>query len=112
MAKKQDPKLKAKSQRLYKTYGLTLDEFEKMLKNQNGVCWICNKLPKSGRLCVDHRHIPKYKILSPEEKKQEVRALLCFMCNTMLHGVEKRKDGRFYLDRMVEYFKVYKIKGD
>jgi hypothetical protein len=101
-----------KNKRLMTTYGITLKVFNEMLEAQGGVCWICKKLPKSGRLCIDHRHVVKYKTLPQEEKCKEVRALLCFMCNTMLHGVEKRKDARFYLQRMVDYFNKFKIKGD
>lgn len=105
-------KLKTKERNLLNKYGLTLKEWQKMWDVQKGVCWICEKLPKSGILCVDHRHVVKYKKLSNEDKKKEVRALLCFMCNTMLHGVEKRNTARQILERMVKYFNKYKIKGD
>lgn len=103
----EEKKIRAKKQRLYKTYGITMEEWEDMSKNG---CWICGK--KDGRLNVDHRHVKNYKNLSPEEKKAEVRSCLCFMCNTMLHGVEKRTRARYFLERMVDYFAVFKIKGD
>jgi hypothetical protein len=83
-----------------------------MIEQQDGRCWICKQVPKSGILCVDHRHVKGYKKLSAEERAKEVRALLCFMCNTGLHGIEKRKNARYLLERYNEYFKVFKIKGD
>lgn len=101
-----------KSSRLYKTYGITIDDWNRMFKEQNGVCWICQTLPKSGVLCVDHRHVPKYKKLSAREKAVEVRALLCFSCNTGLHGLEKRKNSRFLFEQVHKYFTKFKIKGD
>lgn len=106
------PKEKAKNKRLYDTYGITLDTWTKMFDSQNGVCWICQTMPKSGILCVDHRHVPKYKKLPIEEKAKEVRGLLCFSCNTGLHGLEKRKNARFLFEQVQKYFNVFKIKGD
>lgn len=100
-------KLKLKNKRLLQTYGINLIEWATM--SANG-CWICRR--KEGRLCVDHRHVKGYKHLPLIEKRKEVRACLCFMCNTMLHGVEKRKNARFFLERMVDYFKFFKMKGD
>lgn len=101
-----------KDKRLYDTYGITLGKWEQKFKEQGGVCWICQTMPKSGILCTDHRHVPKYKKLSPEEKAKEVRGLLCFSCNTGLHGLEKRKNARFLFEQVQKYFKVFRIKGD
>lgn len=98
---------KTKEKYLWKNYGLTYEEWEELIRYG---CWICGK--KDGRICVDHRHRKGWKRFPPEERKKEVRSALCFMCNTMLHGVEKRKRARFYLERMVAYFKVYKMVGD
>lgn len=50
-------KNKATDRRLQKTYGITLAEYNQMLKDQNGTCWICNVPPKENRrLHVDHDH--------------------------------------------------------
>ena len=106
------PKDKAKGKRLYDTYGISLEIWNSMFQAQNGVCWICQTMPKSGILCVDHRHVPKYKKLPPEERAKEVRGLLCFSCNTGLHGLEKRKNARHLFERVQLYFQTYKIKGD
>lgn len=59
-----------------KKYGLTPDDYTKMLLQQNNVCAICHQ-PETTRykyrLCVDHDHITG-----------KVRGLLCHMCNTGL----------------------------
>ncbi len=62
----------------YKTkYGISLSQYEDLLKSQNYSCFICER-PESQfkkRLCVDHNH-----------KTGEVRGLLCDFCNHRLIG--------------------------
>jgi len=58
-------------------YGLTPDDFDRMLKEQDGKCVIC-KTFTSGPLAistlqVDHDHNTK-----------KVRGLLCMLCNTII----------------------------
>lgn len=69
-------KIKAKNQNLRKNYGLTLDQYNQMLINQNHKCEICGideiNAGKQG-LVVDHNHITK-----------KVRALLCSTCNFLI----------------------------
>lgn len=57
---------------LRRKYGLSLDEYEKMLENQNSCCIICKKtLNDNGKnLAVDHDH-----------KTGKIRGLLCNNCN-------------------------------
>lgn len=104
-------KRKAKNARLLKTYGITLKQWEKKQKEQEGKCWICLNVPKKF-LCVDHRHVKGYKNFPLEEKKKEVRGGLCFQCNVMIGKLERRKTARFLLQRIVEYFTQYKMFGD
>lgn len=55
-------------------YGLTSEDYEEMLKRQNGVCAICCQHDPSGKLLsVDHNH-----------KTGVVRGLLCTNCNTAI----------------------------
>jgi len=56
--------------RLLKTYGLTLEMYERILKRQNGCCAICKKSPEGQRLHFDHDH-----------KTGQFRGLLCARCN-------------------------------
>ncbi len=61
-----------------RAYGITVENYETMLVNQNGVCKICNKPCKSGKsLAVDHCH-----------ETGKVRGLLCAKCNTNLGRIE------------------------
>ena len=50
----------------------TIDDYERLLKAQGGVCAICGKINNNGReLAVDHDH-----------STGKVRELLCTNCNT------------------------------
>lgn len=62
---------KNKAASLMKLYGITLDDYDVMLKSQNGVCAVCHSSCKTGRsLAVDHCH-----------STGAVRGLLCANCN-------------------------------
>ena len=64
-----------------KRYGLTVEDYDRMFKEQNSACAICNQLEvlvdqRSGKLlnlAVDHCHVTG-----------KVRGLLCSRCNKML----------------------------
>lgn len=63
-----------------KKFGLTLEDFNRMSEQQNGLCAICRNPPVDyERLSVDHCHT-----------SGKVRALLCARCNSGL--------GYFYED--------------
>lgn len=112
---KEQQKQKQKDQRLYKTYGITLLEFNLRLDAQNGVCACCGTLPGTGRLCVDHLHQKGFKSMSPENKRKYVRGIVCFMCNTGFKAFEKTIDGprnRRSLEGTYKYFKLYPLKGE
>lgn len=77
------------------TYGISGDDYEKILALQGGVCAICRKActrTGSGRLCVDHDH-----------ESGQVRGLLCFKCNVgighLADDVELLKGAVSYLER-------------
>jgi hypothetical protein len=50
--------------------GITDQEYERLLGEQEGGCAICGNPPKTRRLHVDHNH-----------RTGKVRGLLCFRCN-------------------------------
>lgn len=83
--KAKDPD-KVRDRYLRKTYKIGLDEYTEMLKNQNGVCWICQE---KKDLVVDHDH-----------STGKVRGLLCNQCNTSLGGF---KDNIDYLRSAINY---------
>jgi hypothetical protein len=81
---------KLRSWRMRTIYGLTLKDYDEMLKKQRGKCAICGKPPTSRRrLAVDHNH-----------KTNKVRGLLCHVCNNFL-GVYERNAQKFarYIER-------------
>ena len=57
-----------------KSYGMSLEQYDKLLAAQNGGCAICGskeaKTKRNGRFCIDHDH-----------KTGELRGLLCAPCN-------------------------------
>jgi hypothetical protein len=59
--------VKTPSKATLKKYGLSEDEWQKILTRQNGVCAVCEKVPTTGRLCIDHEHVKGWKKLPPEK---------------------------------------------
>lgn len=61
---------------LARAYGISLEEYDELLKSQSGVCAICGEpewvtqYGKLRMLCVDHDHL-----------SGKVRGLLCSNCN-------------------------------
>lgn len=68
---------------LKRLYGITVEEYDAMLEEQKGGCWICGYIPKPGgrRLAVDHDH-----------KTKRTRGLLCHMCNRGLAHFRDKPD--------------------
>jgi hypothetical protein len=74
-------------------YGLTPEQYEAMVKDQDNLCAICKLPPRGrwGRLHVDHCH-----------KTGVVRGLLCFRCNAMLGHAE---DNPIVLQAVIDYLR-------
>ena len=68
---------KAKNSSLKRRYGITLEQYNEMLIDQDNKCFICGKKHKDERygLCVDHSHLTG-----------KVRGLLCCYCNRRVVG--------------------------
>lgn len=58
---------------LARRYRITIEDYERLLESQGGVCAICKTPPRSYRLAVDHCH-----------DSGAVRGLLCVSCNSKL----------------------------
>jgi len=78
---------RVRNQHLVSTYGITIDQYESMLNDQNGKCWICKNSFKT--LCVDHCH-----------STGRIRGLLCKNCN---FGIGKFKDNIKNLENAIKY---------
>lgn len=69
---------KRRSAQLKCTYGITLEDYDKLFEQQRGVCMICSQPQLNRRLCVDHCHTTG-----------KIRGLLCGSCNLTLGILEK-----------------------
>lgn len=74
-------------------YGITLEDYNRMLAEQNECCAICSQHRSKfkNRLNVDHCHLTG-----------KIRGLLCTDCN---HGIGKLKDSTVLLAKAIEYLK-------
>ena len=74
-----------RSSMLRQRYGITQDDYLRMLASQNNACAVCHvKTPGNGRgeryFDVDHNH-----------SSGQVRGLLCRNCNTTLGTIENKR---------------------
>lgn len=75
-------------------YGITPEQYDRLLEWQGGVCGVCGNPPKKVRLAIDHDH-----------KTKKIRGLLCSYCNHRLigrHTIEKIRKALQYLERAGE----------
>lgn len=87
-------KERSKHNSLKRLYGISIFDYNKMLKDQNGVCKICNKeeVLYNRTLAVDHCHTTG-----------KIRGLLCMDCNKHLGGYESWY--KKYENKVKEYLK-------
>ena len=74
---------------LRKSYGISLEDYRKILDSQGGSCWICRGGTSKRFLAVDHCH-----------KTGDVRGLLCARCNGVLADF---RDNPEWFQRAIEY---------
>jgi len=80
---------RAKSHQLKYKFGITIEDYDRLLKQQDGRCAICRMEPGDKAFDVDHDHA-----------HEQVRGLLCAQCNKAL-GLFK--DDCASLQRAMEY---------
>lgn len=78
-----------RDKKLKNNYGITINDYDKMFKEQNGCCFICQKTNTDRVLAVDHCHTTG-----------KVRGLLCGNCN---NGLGRFKDNVESLKKAIEY---------
>ncbi len=69
------------SQSTLDKYGLSMAEWEAMVKACKGICAICDRHPPSHRFVIDHDHVVGWAKMPPGLRKLYVRGLLCSWCN-------------------------------
>lgn len=100
--------MKIPSEATLKKYGLTDLDYAEMFNAQEGVCFICKKEPKEGKvLNIDHVHVKGFKKMPPEEKKKFVRGILCYFCNRFYMAKAMTE---FKAVNIVQYLKIYEDK--
>lgn len=69
--------------KLKRRFGISVEEYDEMLKNQKGMCLICGKYQCSQghNLAVDHDH-----------RTGKIRGLLCKSCNVGIGNFYDRPD--------------------
>ena len=77
---------------LKEAYGITIQDYDKLLEAQGGRCAICKGGTSKRHFAVDHNH-----------KNGNVRGLLCARCNT---GLARFMDNITNLRRAVRYMKA------
>tara|TARA_R110002153_G_C13079727_1_gene474226 strand:+ start:137 stop:655 length:519 start_codon:yes stop_codon:yes gene_type:complete len=89
---------KTRDQKYRHRYGINIEDYNKMLKQQKGLCKICGSNDygkKSAKyFVIDHCHTSK-----------KVRGLLCHKCNVILGLC---KDNTDILQKSIEYLKQIK----
>lgn len=97
------PVIRVPSKATLAKYGLSEVEWLKIIAGQGYVCAICKKVPPSGIWVTDHDHVPKFKKMLPEHRRQYVRGILCSWCNShFVHRsmtVEKAQNVAAYLTK-------------
>ena len=86
-------KIKRTDYSLKKAYGISSEEYQEKLKQQNYVCAICSKAQTTKALAVDHCHTTGI-----------IRSLLCGSCNT---GLGQFKDNPELLLKAADYLKEH-----
>ncbi len=102
-ARGKDPR-RAKNTMLRNSFGITVEEYERMFAEQGGLCACCReperrtvrREPNKGKtmlLCVDHDH-----------GTGQVRELLCGACNSAVGFLKERV---WVAERVIEYLKKW-----
>lgn len=78
--------IKAPSDATLRKYGITAEEWLRVLASQGNVCAVCKRVPKSGRWVTDHHHAPKFKKMPPHQRRGFVRGVICPFCNSHCVG--------------------------
>jgi hypothetical protein len=93
---------KTRNTQLKSKYGITLEQYQLMFKEQNGVCAICGQ----PEVAIDKRtNIIKLLAVDHDHQTGKVRGLLCQKCN---HGIGNFNDNQVNLQLAIQYLNNHK----
>ncbi len=90
---RRDNKMHYRDYNLQRNYGITLDDYQRMLADQDGVCAICDQF-------VTNKHAPCL-LVDHDHRTGKIRGLLCAVCNTRLAIIEDEE----FVKRARQYLK-------
>jgi hypothetical protein len=93
------PSIVKREQALKRMYGITQQDYDKMLLEQNNQCAICGTTEPKGR------HTSNYFVVDHCHNSGKVRKLLCHHCNTSLGLLG---DNINVIESMIEYLNHHK----
>ena len=99
--------VKAPTAATLRRYGLTVDDWLRLLKAQGWKCAVCERRVATWN--TDHEHVPGWKKMPPDERARYVRGVLCAFCNYRL--VPSRLPARA-ADRIARYLRAYESRRD
>lgn len=93
-----------RSTKLKYRFGITVDDYNRMLDEQGHVCAVCGEI----ETVVDHRGRIRMLSVDHDHETGEVRGLLCFSCNV---GIGAFKEQRSLIEAAAHYLKQSECSG-
>ena len=97
------------STRTLARYGLTRTDWKKLVRNQKGMCPVCQRNLDGLTLNIDHEHVYRWRHMPAEERVRYVRGILCVKCNwKLVHSTMPSTQAQ----RIADYLRKYEERRD
>ena len=93
-----------RERKLLNRFGLTAEDYERVLTEQGHVCAICGEIER----VVDRRGKIRHLSVDHDHETGEVRGLLCFTCNVGIGAFKERRD---LVEAAAHYLAVSECRG-
>ena len=90
-------------------YGLTAQDWLRLLAAQGWRCPICHKTGASVTWNTDHDHVPHWRRMVPSQRWRYVRGVLCAYCN---HRRVNSRMSAAEAQRIAAYLAAYEARRD
>ena len=101
-------KIWGRNYKLQKEFGITESDYKKMLKEQKGLCAICEQPETRYVNCSDKIRRIRPLSIDHDHKTGKVRALLCDKCN---NGIARFDENVEFLANAISYIEKHKKAG-